>query len=291
VRGAALVARAQLALSSDPVAAWSLAGAGLKLCRETGDRFWAAAALNLTAEAALHLGRVDAAAAHADQALSIANAAQDGWNEGYALGTKAAIAARAGKLREARQLGSTSVAAMRRIDQQWGAARCLGDLARLSGHSGEAHARYMEALPILEEIGARPEVAHCLAGLGRVSLDLGASGPARGLLTRSIQLSQATGSRIGIARGLEAFAELAVHENRPGQAVQLAAAAATLRDSAGLPPLRGARTETYLAPARHLGESAVARLWAQGQALSSEAAITLALDQPRPQAANGELRA
>jgi hypothetical protein len=111
---------------------------------------------------------------------------------------------------------------------------------------------------------------------------------ARDLLTRSIQLSRATGSRIGIARGLEAFAALAVHENHPGQAVQLAAAAAVLRDSAGLPPLRGARAETYLAPARRLGEPAAARLTAQGQALSSDAAIALALDQPRPSAASDD---
>ena len=288
VRGAALVARAQLALSSDPATAGTLAGAGLGLCREAGDRFWTAAALNLLSEAALQAGRTDEAAARADQALSAAQAAQDGWNEGYALGTKAAVAARAGKLAEARQLGGASVAVMRRIDQQWGAARALlglGDLARLSGQPGEAHGRYMEALPILEEIGARPEIARCLAGLGRVSLDLGATGPARDLLTRSIQLSQATGSRIGIARGLEAFAALAVQENQPGPAVQLAAAAAALRDSAGLPPLRGARAGTYLAPARRLGDPAVARLWAQGQALSSDAAIALALDLPLPPAA------
>jgi predicted ATPase/tetratricopeptide (TPR) repeat protein len=283
VRGAALVARAQLALSSDPAAAGTLVGAGLELCREAGDRFWTAAALNLLAETALYLGRADEAAAHADQALSVAHAAQDGWNEGYALGTKGAIAARAGKLREARQLGSASVAVMRRIGQQWGAARALlglGDLARHSGHPVEAHARYMEALPILEEIGARPEIARCLAGLGRVSLDLGATGQARGLLTRSIQLSQATGSRIGIARGLEAFAALAIHEDQPGQAVRLAAAAAALREQAGLPPLPGARTGTYPAAALHLGEPAAARLWAQGQALRSEAAIALAVSPP-----------
>jgi predicted ATPase len=285
VRGAALVARAQLALPSSPAAAKAHAGAGLELCREAGDRFWTATALNLLSEAALHLGRTDEATVRADQALSTAQAAQDGWNEGYALGTRAAIAARAGKLAEAHQLGGASVAVMRRIDQQWGVARALlglGDLARLSGHPGQAHSRYVEALPILQEIGARPEIARCLAGLGRVSLDLGATGSARGLLTRSIQLSQATGSRIGIARGLEAFAALAVQENRPGQAVRLAAAAAALRDSAGLPPLPDARTETYLAPARRLGEPAVARLWAQGQTLSSEAAIALALDMPSP---------
>jgi predicted ATPase/DNA-binding CsgD family transcriptional regulator len=288
VRGAALVVRAQLALSSDPAAAESAARDGLKLCRDAGDQPWTAAALNLLSEIALHTGRAEEAAAYANEALSIAQAAGDGWNEGYALGTRAAVAGLEGRLREAEQLGSASVSVMRGIDQQWGAARALlglGDLARLRGHPGEAHSRYVEALAVLREIGGRPEIAHCLAGLGRVAMDLGATEQARRHLTRSIRLSQATGTRIGIARGLEAFAALAVRENRPERAVQLIAAATALREQAGLPPRAGARTENYLAPARRLGEAAVAQLWAHGLAMSSEAAVALALHLPQPEPA------
>jgi predicted ATPase/DNA-binding CsgD family transcriptional regulator len=293
VRGAATVVRAQLAMSGDPAAAQPLAEAGLELCREAGDDFWTAVALNLLSEIALHTGRADEAADRANRALSVAAAAGDGWNEGYALGTRAAIAARAGKLREAHQLASASVAVMRRIDHQWGAARALlglGDLARLRGQPGEAHSRYVEALPILQEIGARPEIARCLAGLGRVAMDLGATWQARQHLAGSLQLSQATGSRIGVARGLEAFAALAVHEHRPELAVQLTAAATALRENGGLPPLPGARAERYLAPARRLGDEAVARLWARGHALSSEDAVALVLDAdlPATEAADGE---
>ena len=283
VQGAAMVVRAQLALPSDPAAASSLATDGLKLCREAADGYWTAVALNLLSEIALHTGRTDEAAASADEALSIAQAAGDGWNEGYALGTQAAIAGRRGKLREAEQLATASVSVMRRIDQQWGAARGLlglGDLARLRNHPGEAHGWYVEALAILREIGARPEVARCLAGLGRVAMDLGASEQARRHLTRSLRLSHATGARISVARGLEAFAALAGHEDRPELAVQLAAAASALRETAGLPPLPGARVEGYLAPARRLGDAAVGRLWASGRALTSEAAVALALDAP-----------
>jgi tetratricopeptide (TPR) repeat protein len=183
---------------------------------------------------------------------------------------------------------------MRHIDQLWGVARVLlgvGDLARLRHRPGEAHDRYVAALAILEEIGARPEIARCLAGLGRVAMDLGATEQARQHLTRSIDLSQATGTRIGVARGLEALATLAVQEKQPERAVQLAAAAAALRESAGVTPLSAARTETYLAAARHLGESAVGRLWAQGLALSSEAAVALAVDVRPPKAAEGDNRA
>jgi predicted ATPase/DNA-binding CsgD family transcriptional regulator len=291
VQGAAMVVRAQLALSSDSAAAESLAGKGLRLCRDADDEFWTAVALNLLSEIALHTGQPGHAAACADEALSVAQAAGDGWNEGYALGTRAAVAARLGKLREAQQLTSASASVMRRIDQQWGAARALlglGDLARLRSHPGEAHSRYVEALAILREIGARPEIARCLTGLGRVAMDLGAIEQARRHLSRSIRLSHATGARIGVARGLEAFAHLAIHENRPELAVQLAAAAAALRETAGLPPRPGARTESYLAPARRLGDPAVARLWARGRTLSSEAAVALALDLPQAAVPDGE---
>jgi predicted ATPase/DNA-binding CsgD family transcriptional regulator/tetratricopeptide (TPR) repeat protein len=291
VRGAALVVRAQLTMSSDPAAAESLATEGQKLCRDDGEQFWTTVAQNLLSEIALHTGRAEEAAARADEALAIAQAAGDGWNEGYALGTRAAIAARLGRLREAQQLANASVSVMRDIDQQWGAARGLlglGDLARLRGHPGEAHGRYVEALAVLREVGARPEIARCLAGLGRVAMDLGAIEQARRHLTRSLRLSHVTGARIGVARGLEAFAALATHENRPELAVQLTAAATALREAAGLPPLPGARTESYLAPARRLGEAAVARLWAQGLAMSSEAAVALALDMPVLTASPGE---
>jgi predicted ATPase/tetratricopeptide (TPR) repeat protein len=290
VRGAALVARAQLATASNPAAAEALAEEGLALCRHTHDDFWTATALNLLSEIALQTGRADEALARADEALALAQAAGDGWNEGYALGTKAAIAARAGQLIEAEQLATSSVSVMRHIDQLWGVARVLlglADLARLRHRPGEAHDRYVEALGILEEIGARPEIARCLAGLGRVAMDLGSLEQARRHLTKSIELSQATGTRIGVARGLEVFATLAIQEKQPERAVQLAAAAAALRGSAGVPPLPAGRTEKYLAAARHLGESAVGRLWAQGLALSSEAAVALAVDV-RPWRAPGD---
>jgi len=281
VRGAGLIGRGQLTLSSDPALAGSLAEDGLKLSRAAGDDFWSASGLSLLAEVALHTGHADDAAARADEALSIARAAGDGWNEGYALGIKAAIAGVNGSLREAEDLAKASIAVMRRIDQQWGTARALlglGDLARLRGDPGDARRQYLEALGILREIDARPELARCLAGLGRVAMDLGALALAREHLGESLRLSHSTGARIGVARGLEAFAALATREELPELAVQLTAAATALREVAGLPALSGARTERYLASARHLGDPAVTRLWNRGLAMTSDEAVALALD-------------
>jgi len=282
VRGAGLIGRAQLILSTDPAAlARSLAEDGLALCRAAGDEFWTASGLCLLAEAALHTGQAEEAASRADEALSLAQASGDGWNEGYALGIRAAIAGERGNLREAQQLAKASIAVMRRIHQEWGTARALlglGDLARARKDPGDARRHYLEALVILREIDARPEIARCLAGLGRVAMDLGALALARQHLAESLRLSHSTGARIGVARGLEAFAALAVREDRPELAVRLTAAAAALRDAAGLPPPSGARTERYLASARRLGENTIARLWAQGFAMSTDEAVALALE-------------
>ncbi len=291
VHGAALVARAQLVLASDPAAAARDAEAGLELCRQGGAQVWVAAALNLLAEADLHAGRLDQARERLDEALAVSRAIPDEWNEGYALGTAAGLAAAQGRLREAQRLGEAALEVMRRIDQQWGAARTLaglGSLARLRGDPGGARRCYLEALPILREIDARPEIARCLAGIGRMALDEGVTEVAWGHLAESLRLSQATGARAGVAHGLEGMAALADALSRGDLAVRLTAAASTLRESAGFPAIPGARIERYLVPARRdLGEPAVARLWAAGAALSADEAVALALGAVPAKPGNG----
>jgi predicted ATPase/DNA-binding CsgD family transcriptional regulator len=284
VRGAALAGRAQLSLSTDPAAAVRWAEEGLVLCRAAGDSFWTGTALNLLAEAALHLGHPDEAALRAEEALALARGNGDAWNEGYALGSLAAAAGQRFNLHEATQFAETALAVMRRIDQQWGAARAmlgLGDLARLRGEPDIARQRYREALLIFREIDSWPEIARCLAGLARVALDQGLLSRAREHLGESIQLSHSTGSRIGVARGLEVFAALSAREDRPGRAVELIAAAASLRGVAQLPPLPASRTGQYLAAAAPLGEAVVRKLWESGSAMSADEAVGLALEAPR----------
>ena len=171
---------------------------------------------------------------------------------------------------------------MGRIDHHWRIARALlglADLARLRGDPRDAHVQYQEALPILREIDARPQIARCLAGLGRAALDVDDLAGARQYLAESIRLSRSTGSRIGMTRALEAFAALAIREKEPDRVVRLTAAASALRDAAGLPALHGARLDRYLAPARDkLSPADIGRLWAEGLALNTDAAVTLALN-------------
>ncbi len=237
----------------------------------------------MLAEAALHAGQLAAAGRCAADALATARTAGNGWNEGYALGTQATLAAAHGKLREAGQLGEAALAVMRGIDQQWGVARTLlglGALARLRRDPAGAIECYREALPILREIDSRPDIARTLAGIGRVALDQGDLEVAREHLTESLRLSWHTGARIGVARGLEAVATLTAREGDPGLAVQLTAAAAALRAEAGLPALSAERTQQQLDPARSLGPDVLIRQWQRGLGLTADAAVALVL-RPR----------
>jgi DNA-binding NarL/FixJ family response regulator len=119
-----------------------------------------------------------------------------------------------------------------------------------------------------------------------MALDVGDVEAARDHFAESLRLSRDIGTHIGMARGLEAGAALAAREGDAERAVMLAAAAAGLRATSGLPPLPAARAERYLAAVGRLGEGGAALLWARGLALSSQAAIDLAIEQalrpPRP---------
>ena len=296
VLGAALIGRAQLALPNDPAQARRWASDGLELCQASSLLIWVATAQNVLAETALHTGQLPESAQWAAKALATAREAGNAWNEGYALGTQATLAAAEGRLREARQLGETALEVMRGIDQRWGVARTLlglGALARLRRDPAGAMDCYQAALPILREIDSRPDIARCLAGIGRVALDQGQLTLARAHLAESLRLSQLTGARIGVARGLEAFAALCFREDpgaREGQArlaVLLTAAAAALREAAGLPAPPAGRTQQYLDAARSLGPEAVSGLWEEGSGLTPDAAVTLALGSGPPAAGSG----
>jgi predicted ATPase/DNA-binding CsgD family transcriptional regulator/tetratricopeptide (TPR) repeat protein len=280
IRGPALASRSQLALASGSAEAERLALQALELCRAAGVQFYAASALNLLTEIALHSGRLEEAAARAKEALAVARSGHDQWNEGYALSTMATVAAQRGNLREAEELAESALAVTRAIEQQWGAARTLigiGDLARLRSELDRATKCYLEALEILRQVQARPEIARCLAGLGRIALEQSDLTTARWHLAESLRLSYASGSRIGMARGLEVLARLAVLEGDPATAVRLAGAVTTHRREAHLPAIPGARTQRLLDSAAGLGQHAVDRLWAEGAAITPAEAVRMAL--------------
>jgi predicted ATPase/DNA-binding NarL/FixJ family response regulator len=298
ITGQALIGRAQLTLPADPAGSEPAAREGLRLCRAAGDQFWTAAGLNLLSEIAVRTGRPDEAEALGQEAMTIAKAAGDDWNTGWALSIRAAVAGVRGDIGLAADLARASLDVMRSIDHWWGVAMAelsLGDLSRRRGDLADAQRLYRDALGYLREVSARPQVARCLSGLGQVALALGDLAAAREHLAESLRVSLEIGTRIGMARGLEAFAALASREGDAERAILLAGASGALRATSGLPPPPGARAVGYLDAVSSLGEGRAALLWSRGLALSPEAAIDLAIEQPararRPRAALGSLPA
>ena len=229
----------------DPAGAEPVARAGLELCRAAGDEFWTAAGLNLLSEIAVHTGRPDEAEALGREAMAIAEAAGDSWNTGWALGIRAAIAGVRGNIARGGRAGQRLDRGHARRSTTGGASPGPSSASATSPGCAAtwrgAQLMYSDALGYLREIGARPEIARCLSGLGRVALDLGDIEAAREHLAESLRVCRDIGTRIGMARGLESFAALADREGDAERAVLLAAASAALRATSGLPPPPGAR--------------------------------------------------
>ena len=285
VRGPALVFRGDLAFEQqDYPTVERCAREGLALCREAGDPH-EAAALRLLAVASLRAGHLAEAVSQVDEAAATAHKLGNDWEEGLALSIKAAGVARLGSLREAQRLYEAALDVLA-DNNGWGVAQVrygLGGVARARGDYQAAISHYQAALSLYQEIDARPEIARCLAGIASVALTQGDLALCRSSLTDSLTLSLATGQRLPVARGLEAFAALEARSGEAVRAARLAGAALELRSAAGQPRSAGAgaRLEDLLGPARRsLGELRAAALLEQGRAMGADGAVRYAIGIP-----------
>ncbi len=185
---------------------------------------------------------------------------------------------------------------MLRDNNGWGVAQVhvgLGGIARARGDHQAAISHYQGALSLYQEIDARPEIARCLAGIASVALIQGDLDLCRASLTESLALSLATGQRLPVARGLEAFAALEARAGDAVRAARLAGAALELRSAAGHPPSAGAgaRLEDLLGPARRsLGELRANALLEEGRAMGADEAAQYAMGRPTAVSGRGVRR-
>jgi predicted ATPase/DNA-binding CsgD family transcriptional regulator/Tfp pilus assembly protein PilF len=239
-------------------------------------------ALRLLGLIALRAGQPDKALANVQWAIAAAQADADDWEEGLARTAEATVLARLGRLDEAGQAFEVALDLLA-DNNGWGFAHALygfGSLARARHDNAAALQHFRHALGLFREIDARTEIARCLAGIGWVSLAARDFESAASSLGQSLQLSVATGQRLGIARGLEAVAALAVAVGDPATAVRLQGAAGSLRDMVGpvRSPAAQARLDRVLAMARDLvGEQNAARLLGEGARLGLHEAVRAAV--------------
>jgi predicted ATPase/DNA-binding CsgD family transcriptional regulator/Tfp pilus assembly protein PilF len=290
VRGRALACRAEIAFDLQDYDTLLLSAQdSLALSRAHDDNFTVPVALRVLGQAAARAGRLGDAAAYVDEAITAAEVSGNDWETGIALAARAAIALREGKLKSAQRAYEAALEVLS-DNNHWGIATVeygMGTLARARGDDKMAVRYFEDAMEIFRELDAWPEIARCQAGIGWIAIAGGELDLAGESLAEGLRLNQMCGQRLGIARGLEAFAALAAARQQPQQAAQLAGAACQLRDSLGLPGGVGPKIEQVLEISRErLGAARAAALFAAGREMAVEDAVRYALGS-RPDTVGG----
>ena len=223
--------------------------------------------LQVQVEAALQM------AEHISYAVGIAKAK-------YLLAT---IAYYAGEIETTIQYVLPSIALWRELENPFEIATSLN---RLAGALGEIHEyaaaqqAHEECRDIYQSLGYRRGVALAIQGLGVAAQELGDYARARALFCDALRIRHDLGLPRGYAYSFEFIAELNEIEERYEQAVQLLAAAETLRARIGAPldQVNQKYSEDALTRLRaRLGDVVYELAWAKGATMTAEQAIALAL--------------
>jgi predicted ATPase/DNA-binding CsgD family transcriptional regulator len=148
--------------------------------------------------------------------------------------------------------------------------------AHYAGRDEEAADELRRALEVSRRIGYLEGTAWALHELGLVERDTAASARC---LAESLAVHAQLGDRWRVASVLESVAALVLVDREPRTAVQLLAAALRLRETLGAAaaPIERPAVERAMTTLRgYLGDDAFSAGWAEGEALSIEAAVQVA---------------
>jgi predicted ATPase/DNA-binding XRE family transcriptional regulator len=274
----------------DLVAAEEAGNRSLELYRRLGDAVEIAVPLNFLGRAALLRGNFAEARHLLEQALA---ARRQSGMSGSALSEifdvgplccLAQVAGEHGNAAEARERADEALKIAMATGHPTlvgGPSAVLGKLHYQQGRPDVARSVLHEGLARLRQITQRHhDMIPILLDLGRLAGEQGDDESARAFLAEGVMLADQL-SRWHVAHGLEAIAELAAEEGLPDSALQLAGAAAALRDALGtqLWPTERMRLDAALVRARERVSPATAlAAWTRGSTTTTDQAIALALD-------------
>jgi tetratricopeptide (TPR) repeat protein len=193
------------------------------------------------------------------------------------------IAFHIGESQGAIQYVLPSIALWRELDKPFELATALNRLAGVLGRIHDyaaAQSAQEECRDIYQSLGYRRGVATATQNLGGVALELGDYARARALFCDSLRIRRDLGLQRGYAYSFEFIADVNLIEKRYDRAVQLLAAAETLRVRIGAPveQINQTANEDALARLRaQLGDIVFELEWARGATMTTEQAIALAL--------------
>jgi predicted ATPase len=286
---ASLAHLACLALVRDDYpAARSLFEESMVIYKELGDGAGIAGVLNGLGHVARRLGEYGVARSLTEEGLALRRARGDRDGIAQSLVELGDVVLDQGDSVAAREYYEEALAIRRELGSRAGVADALGWLGEVARHQGDyAQARRLreESLALWRAVGSHIAVIHSLGALGHLAREQGEYEEAHRLYAESLRLRKELGDRITLAQSLEDFAELAAAERQWARMTRLLGAARALRDAVDRPLLPGERAsyDQSLAAARGaLPEEALAAVWADGQAMSLEEAVSFALIDASP---------
>jgi len=193
---------------------------------------------------------------------------------GQALGH---IAAQQGDYATAKRHYLEVLAWRRQAGIQWVIGIALKDAAdtlSLGGDLAGAYPLYWEALALQRKNGLQHQVAYLLARLGDVATQQGDADSAAAYLLESVALYQTRGIEVGAVHLVIRAAEHYVQQGQPVPAVQLLACTAKVHGPFLLNDILAERT--LAATRTQLTTAAFAAAWANGEAMTLDAALALA---------------
>ena len=193
------------------------------------------------------------------------------------------ITAYAGDFQAAYEYVLPSIAMWRELQRPFELAAALnrlsGVLAKL-GEYGAGEQALLECRDIYQSLGYMRGVATATQNLGAKAFERGDYVRARVLICEGLRIRHKLGLQRGYAYSFEYIADVNLIEKRYERAVQLLAAAETLRVRLGAPveQINQATNEDALARLRaQLGDTVFDLEWARGATMTTEQAIALAL--------------
>jgi ATP/maltotriose-dependent transcriptional regulator MalT len=244
-------------------------------------------ALRVQAMVALWQERWEEAECSLEEGLALAREVGDRWWQAYTLSWLGSALLRAGDPAAARPVYEEALALYGELGDQWGRVQPLiglGDAAAAQGDVAAARARYEEALALARQTGDKHSAARALVGIAGTALQQGDVAGARAAYAQGLALARAVGTlsvvASGAALGLLGLAAAVARRGQAERAARLLAGVPGQLQAVGV-DVRGlglAQFDRAVAAVRaHLDAARFGPAWAEGQALSWEAAVAEAL--------------
>ena len=257
----------------------------LGLCRELGDRLAVADSLHNLSHIAINQSDYEAVQLYCSEAAAIYRELVDHIGLDDALGDLGLVAYLRNDYAAARPYLEESLARFRRAASVPGvvsALNRLGDLARCQGDYAQAEMLYAECLALYRDLGDKDEFPSLLHNLAYAVLYRADYLQAMALFKEGLAIQREMGNQAGIAECLAGVAGVLAAQGQVARGARLFAAAEALRETAGaaLWPANRIEHDRSLALLHEsLDEATFAAAWAAGRSVSTDQAITEALEQ------------